>query len=252
MSDIATAWAWQQKVGSPATKAVLVAIANYANESGYSDATQSLLAQMTELSERSVRRHIADLDGLGLIVREPSRFEDGTVGPDGIWLQTNQRTLWPVDQRTDCPTVTVAGGKKRTIPDDFGISPSIREWARKHGFEPYLDAHLDYFRDYCAANRKPYGDFEAAFRNSIRADWGGVRKNGKVAAPPQAPTCEFRGDPFDPARQPCGMADAVKGPYYGGRRLCQHHRRDFDERTSVAVPQDANQLLDKFRKRTAA
>lgn len=70
------------------------------------------------------------------------------------------------------------------LPKDFEPSPELREWAKQHGYADNLDAHLDYFRDYCAANRKLYVDHEAALRNCIKADWGGIRKakpiNGEV------------------------------------------------------------------------
>lgn len=65
---------------------------------------------------------------------------------------------------------------KTTIPADFGITPSTRAWAREHGFEPYLEAHLEYFRDYAASGGKKYIDWDLAFRNCIRANWGNVRK----------------------------------------------------------------------------
>jgi len=63
-----------------------------------------------------------------------------------------------------------------SLPSDFGISPGIREWAEREGFAPYLDAHLAHFLDYAAAKRPTYVDWDAAFRNAIRADWGDVRK----------------------------------------------------------------------------
>lgn len=62
------------------------------------------------------------------------------------------------------------------LPPDFGISPGIREWAEQEGYAAFLDAHLAYFRDYAAAKRPTYADWDAAFRNAIRADWGDVRK----------------------------------------------------------------------------
>lgn len=66
--------------------------------------------------------------------------------------------------------------RARPLPVGFGISPAIREWAEQEGFSPYLDAHLAYFLDYAAAKRPTYADWDAAFRNAIRADWGDVRK----------------------------------------------------------------------------
>src|SRR5262249_15836936 len=61
------------------------------------------------------------------------------------------------------------------LPDNFSISRAVREWAQKHGFEPLLEAHLEHFKDYCRAKGALYDDFDAAFRNCIRNDWGKVR-----------------------------------------------------------------------------
>lgn len=81
----------------------------------------------------------------------------------------------------DIPPQEVRGVTRKAraapLPQDFGISPGIREWAEREGFAPYLDAHLAHFLDYAAAKRPTYVDWDAAFRNAIRADWGDVRKN---------------------------------------------------------------------------
>ena len=63
-----------------------------------------------------------------------------------------------------------------TIPDGFGISDAVRDWASREGYAEHLEAHFAYFVDYATANRKTYQDWDAALRNCIRADWGGVRK----------------------------------------------------------------------------
>lgn len=63
------------------------------------------------------------------------------------------------------------------LPPDFGISPEIREWAEREGYAPYLDAHLAHFVDYATAKAATYADWDAAFRNAIRSDWGDIRKS---------------------------------------------------------------------------
>lgn len=73
--------------------------------------------------------------------------------------------------------------KRVHIPKDFGITEATREWARLKGFEPFLESHLDYFRDYAESNAKVYADWDKAFRNCIRGDWGGIRKNNKQLKP---------------------------------------------------------------------
>lgn len=83
----------------------------------------------------------------------------------------------------------VSRKRSTAIPPDFGISDRVRAWAVERGYEANLDAHLEYFKNYAAANAKTYADWDAAFRNCIDADWGGVRKaRGKapVSADPFA------------------------------------------------------------------
>lgn len=78
------------------------------------------------------------------------------------------------------------------LPPDFGISPEIRAWAEREGFTQFLDAHLAYFLDYAAAKHPVYVDWDAAFRNAIRSDWGDVRKTAmRTPANGQAAIDEF-------------------------------------------------------------
>lgn len=71
------------------------------------------------------------------------------------------------------------------IPDSLNpdslIPESLCDWAREKGFDhPSLQSHWEYFLDYLAANpkvAKRYSDTHAAFRNCVRSDWGGIRKN---------------------------------------------------------------------------
>lgn len=72
--------------------------------------------------------------------------------------------------------------KRGGIPKDFGISPSTREWANANGYGQTLEAHLEYFRDYAESNGKTYADWDKAFRNCVRGDWGGIRRNFKPVA----------------------------------------------------------------------
>lgn len=115
-----------------------------------------------------------------------SRFDDqpkGGIGDGG--------TPEPMDTFGDGPIASTAvasalppslrsGGGTRAkgvaaIPADFTPSEGTQNALGREGFSPYLDAHLAYFRDYCVAKDKRYKDFDAAFRNCVRSDWGDVR-----------------------------------------------------------------------------
>lgn len=70
MSNKVYKWAAQQKVDSPMCKAILLALADYANDDGVTWRGQETIAKRLECSERTVRRHLLRLEQLGLIQRK--------------------------------------------------------------------------------------------------------------------------------------------------------------------------------------
>ncbi|MBY0256224.1 helix-turn-helix domain-containing protein [Methylobacterium sp.] len=92
MSVQAHAWAKTVKTGSPTLKAVLVAIADYADPQGYGWPSQEQLAADTEFSLRAVRNALDGLESLGLLVRAPRRRSDGSRRSDGLTLQMGRDT----------------------------------------------------------------------------------------------------------------------------------------------------------------
>ncbi|SPK73697.1 protein of unknown function [Cupriavidus taiwanensis] len=65
--------------------------------------------------------------------------------------------------------------RKTPMPEDFGISERVERWAieRRYG---NLPAHLESFRNKCAAHGYRYVDWDQAFMSAIREDWAGLRK----------------------------------------------------------------------------
>lgn len=55
--------------------------------------------------------------------------------------------------------------------------PTTLAWCHANGYD--AEAHLEFFRDYCESTEAKYANFDAAFRNCCRADWGNVRRNAK-------------------------------------------------------------------------
>ena len=82
MSIRHVAWALDQKTGSPTRKSVLVALANYANDTtGKCCPHISTICDRTELSAATVKRALVDLVEAGLISdRTRNRRPDGTLG----------------------------------------------------------------------------------------------------------------------------------------------------------------------------
>lgn len=66
-------------------------------------------------------------------------------------------------------------GKK--LIGDWQPSEKTLAWCHANGYD--AGAHLEFFRDYCESTEAKYANFDAAFRNCCRSDWGGVRKNAK-------------------------------------------------------------------------
>lgn len=66
---------------------------------------------------------------------------------------------------------------KKTIPENWQPTEKTLAWCKANGYD--AEAHLEFFVDYCESTEAKYANFDAAFRNCCRSDWGGVRKNAK-------------------------------------------------------------------------
>ena len=88
--------------------------------------------------------------------------------------------------------------RRLTLPPDFAISESVREWARTGGYDQ-IEASFTHFCDYAKANGRIYADWDAALRNCIKGDWGDARKKARdrvrVGGAPRAvaPDCNVPG-----------------------------------------------------------
>lgn len=81
MSVQAVAWAMRQKTGSPTRKAVLIALADrHHRDTGECYPSVALMAEDTELSDRSVRTALEQLVEGGYITRARKRRKDGSLG----------------------------------------------------------------------------------------------------------------------------------------------------------------------------
>lgn len=76
MSFAALDWAWKVRTGSSGRKAVLMALAQFADDEGVCYPGQDTLARHTELSSRSVRDHLVWLEEHGYITRTERRWTD--------------------------------------------------------------------------------------------------------------------------------------------------------------------------------
>jgi DNA-binding transcriptional MocR family regulator len=99
MSVQAISWALSVKTGSPSAKAVLLAIANYADANGRCWPSQRRIADETEQSIDSVQRRLRDLEKGGFIARE--RRDRGDGGRASDWIILRMPSL-----AADCGTPT--------------------------------------------------------------------------------------------------------------------------------------------------
>jgi len=86
MSFQAMTWAVKQKVGNATGKAILLMLANYADQDGVCFPSQEKLAQECECTRQTVSRFLGDFEKRGLIVRVERRRQDGYRTSDEISL----------------------------------------------------------------------------------------------------------------------------------------------------------------------
>ena len=104
MSIASLSWAKKQVTGSPTLKAVLSAVADYADERGIAWPSQEQLAKDTEMSTRTILRALATLEENGFLARKRRNRSDGTRASDIIYLNLKRQ-----NQSDNQPHDTVSG-----------------------------------------------------------------------------------------------------------------------------------------------
>ncbi|WP_166163139.1 helix-turn-helix domain-containing protein [Chelativorans oligotrophicus] len=92
MSWKASAWAKDQRLGSPSAKSILMCLADYADPDGRIKgwASQSDLAEAAEVSERTAREWLQRLEEWGLLSRERQQRPSGARAADWIVLHLDR------------------------------------------------------------------------------------------------------------------------------------------------------------------
>lgn len=100
MSWKASAWAKEQRLGSPAAKSILMCLADYADPEGFIKgwASQAELADAAEVSERTAREWLQRLEDWGLLSRERQQRPSGARAADWIVLKLDVRIVDGVDR----------------------------------------------------------------------------------------------------------------------------------------------------------
>lgn len=118
MSNAAITWAKKQKTGHSTRKAVLVAIADYADEMGRCWPSQKRIAEDTEFGERTVRRALSELEEMGFIKR------DNRHSPDKMTYMSDIIILGPDIGRDEASQRPAATSQR---PLTTGQRPSVQE-----------------------------------------------------------------------------------------------------------------------------
>lgn len=187
---------------TPTAKSVLISLADQANDDGYCWPAVGTIAERTCLSERAVQNAIVWLEVNGYLSREmkAGRATRYTLTPaaGAPPQEMHPRTTCtptpapPAGAPAPRAPITVSnrklnqdravarrGSRKHSLPDGFGISDRVRQWATEKKFDR-LEEHLEHFLGYARAFDRQYVDWDQALMNAIRADWAGLRKvNGK-------------------------------------------------------------------------
>ena len=149
MSVHVESWAWQQKVGSPIRKLILVKLAQNSDDDGWSWWRQRRMAEECEVRRQTITEHINALRGLGILQVIPMPREDGGRGINkyrilGPWVDD------PLVRETDRPrpadgqalvretdkkgTVSREPSGGKTPPSPPGIEPLGRRRFRVASF----------------------------------------------------------------------------------------------------------------------
>jgi hypothetical protein len=165
---------------SPAAKLVLLAIADHQGERG-AWPSERTLARACNMSERSVRRKIAELVELGeLEVIVNAAPVEGQYKSNLYWVRVansgsqggqNEQSGWTdLAVRVDNVGHQTIKNHKRTFNEDWKPSEDLTKWAMTVNPDLQIDLETANMVDYLLASGKAAGvkDMDARFRTWVR------------------------------------------------------------------------------------
>ncbi|WP_394763560.1 helix-turn-helix domain-containing protein [Phenylobacterium sp.] len=157
-------WAIGQKTGSGSAKAVLVVLAEAADDAGLCWPSQRLIAARADVTKRTVISQLAALERLGLITRTRHDRENGSRSSDRIRLSLSQ----PGEASSPPPGARVSPGTVKVLQQGG------EEIAHLTSFEPSIEPHIEpasSFESFWQACPKKVGkkDAAAAFERVVGA-----------------------------------------------------------------------------------
>ena len=123
MSFRVLAWAQSVRTGSASTKAVLMAIAAIVNDDGEGFPSQQRIADDSELSIRSVKRAMDELETAGVLTRERRYREGGYRTSDAIKIDTSKTAFLGAKKSRD----TMSGDTVSNLRCHSGLAEPVNE-----------------------------------------------------------------------------------------------------------------------------
>lgn len=196
MSHYMTALAMKQAGLKPATKIVLYWLADHHNgETGRCFPSLSRLAQLCEMSKRSVQNHLAELEKLGFVkIQENTRNGMQTSNEYQLLLEGVQNLLgggadFATGGVQNLPPINLGSnnlgnkpiGKKAVqLPENWVPSDTNIKYARERDFTDQEIRHeAEQFRNYHHAKGSTFKSWDAAWRTWL----GNARKFAKASKP---------------------------------------------------------------------
>lgn len=177
---LARVWVWadQQSLDGNAISVTGVTLDRVACYAGFAQAMQSvgwLHGKDGEYSLPNFDRHNGETaKKRGLTKRRVATHRALHGNADGVTREEKRRE--ELTSNTTPKDIAGAakherkGAGKTALPEGFTITPEMRDWANDHGYTN-LQGHLSYFIDSARAKDYRYKDWNAAFRNAVKANW---------------------------------------------------------------------------------
>jgi len=112
-----------------------------------------------------------------------------------------------INHQTTTPSLKIIVGRASTartlIPQGFGISQEVSEWAMKNGYDR-LESHLLLFREKCRARGYRNANWDSAFKVAIIANWARLSQHHSSPAeqPRSVSTTQYEENVSDPTPTP--------------------------------------------------
>lgn len=199
---------WEHSPAKGGELLILLAIADFADDTGIAWPSIDTLAQKARLSTRQTQYNVRALIAGGQIAVEENAGPHGTHRYRVLGVQSLQGAKTArVQSATQRGAISDTGGvqpiapepsvepsknrhssspvspkpkpaRKTTIPDDYGISDRMLSWAAEKGMtRDNLEDQIERFVNNAAMKQLSYADWDRAFQNWMlnARDWGQLR-----------------------------------------------------------------------------